>query len=55
MADFVLKGHICHSLDRNQIGVFENHYLVCVDNLCVGIFPELPTNYMNLLLVDYGD
>ena len=55
MADFVLKGHICHSLDRNQIGVFENHYLVCVDNLCVGIFPELPTNYLNLPLVDYGD
>lgn len=55
MADFVIKGHICHSLDRNRIGVYENHYLVCVDNLCAGIFSELPAIYQNLSLVDYGD
>ena len=37
MASFVLKGHICHSLDRNQIEVLEDHYLVCVDDLCPNV------------------
>lgn len=55
MADFVLKGHICHSLDRDRIEVYENHYLVCVDDVSVGVFPELPEQYRALPLTDYGD
>ncbi len=55
MASFVLKGHICHSLDRDQIAVFENHYLVCTDDLCAGVFSELPAQYRDLPLTDYGD
>ena len=55
MASFVLKGHICHSLDRDHIDTKENHYLVCVDNRCAGIFAELPEQYQNLPLTDFGD
>ncbi len=55
MASFVLKGHICHSFDRNQIQVFENHYLVCIDDLCAGVFSQLPEQYRALPLTDYGD
>lgn len=55
MASFVLKGHICHSLDRNEIAVFEDHYLICVDDICIGIFPELPESYRDLPFTDYGD
>ena len=55
MADFILKGHVCHSLDRDHIAVLEDHYLVCVNNACVGVFPEIPEQYRCLSLVDYGD
>ena len=30
MANFVLKGHICQSLDERHLGIRENHYLVCL-------------------------
>ncbi len=55
MASFVLKGHICHSKNCDQIAVFENHYLVCIDNHCAGIFSTLPEPYKNLPLTDFGD
>ena len=55
MASFVLKGHICHSLDRNQIEVLEDHFLVCIDDLCAGVFSELPEQFRNLPLTDYTD
>jgi len=55
MADFILKGHICHSLDRNQIAVYENHYLICADDHCVGVFSEVPATYQNIPVTDYGD
>jgi len=55
MASFVLKGHICHSVDRHQIAVYEDHYLVCIDDICAGIFAQLPEQYRHLPLTDYGD
>lgn len=55
MASFVLKGHICHSLGRNQLVTLENHYLVCVDDHCAGVFSQLPSAYRSLPLTDYGD
>ncbi len=55
MADFVLKGHICYSLDWKQVQVLENHYLVCENGLCSGVFANLPEQYQDLPLTDYGD
>lgn len=55
MASFVLKGHVCHSADRDRIDTKENHYLVCVDDRCAGVFPTLPEQYQNLPLTDFGD
>lgn len=55
MASFVLKGHICYSLDRRRLLVRENHYLVCVEDRCAGVFPILPAKYRGLPMTDYGD
>lgn len=55
MENFVLKGHICHSKDRHSILVRENHYLVCENDRCTGVFPQLPDRYRNLPLRDCGD
>ena len=55
MASFVLKGHICHSVDRDHLVIRENHYVVCVDDRCAGVYPILPAKYRGLPLQDYGD
>ncbi len=55
MASFVLKGHICQSLDRNHLQVRENHYLVCVEDRCAGVYPILPAKYRSLPMTDFGD
>lgn len=55
MASFVLKGHICHSVDRDHMDIRENHYLVCVDDHCAGVFSTLPEQYSSLPLTDFGD
>lgn len=55
MASFILKGHICHSLDRDHLQVRENHYLVCVEGRCAGVYPILPAKYRSLPMTDFGD
>lgn len=55
MANFVLKGHICQSLDERHLGIRENHYLVCLENRCAGVYPILPTKYRGLPMTDHGD
>jgi len=55
VTNFVLKGHICSSVDRNTLQTLQDHYLVCEDGLCVGVFPELPERYRHFEVTDYGD
>lgn len=52
MSDFVLKGHVCHSTDKDCIAIYEDHYLVCLDGLCCGIYETLPEQYAQLPLQD---
>ncbi|MBQ5877621.1 MAG: amidohydrolase family protein [Treponema sp.] len=53
--DFVIKGHICYSQDKSTLKVYESSYLVCVDGKSKGIFENLPSEYKDLPLKDYGD
>ena len=53
--DFVIKGHICYSQDKSTLKVYESSYLVCVNGKSKGIFENLPSEYQNLPLKDYGD
>ncbi len=55
MKHFVLKGHICHSAADGGIRIAENAYLVCENGLVAGVFEELPEQYRDLPLTDYGD
>lgn len=55
MCNFVVKGHFCHSEDRNTICVYENHYLVCLNGIVEGLYETLPVQYHGLPLTDYGD
>ena len=53
--NFVLKGHICYSQDKSTLKVYESSYLVCVNGKSKGIFENLPSEYKDLPLKDYGD
>ena len=55
MKDFVLKGNICYSKSKNDLFTQKNAYVVCVNGESKGVFAELPSRYMELPLVDYGD
>ena len=55
MKDFVLKGNICYSKSKNELFTQKNAYVVCVNGESKGVFAELPSQYMELPLVDYGD
>lgn len=52
---FVLKGHICYSSDLHTLHVVENGYLVCEAGVCAGVFEDLPQQYREFALEDYGD
>jgi len=51
---FILKGDICFSKEKNAISSFENHYVVCMDGICRGVFPSIPSEYNNLPILDYS-
>ena len=53
--NFVIKGHICYSQDKSTLKVYESSYLVCVNGKSKGIFENLPSEYKDLPLKDYGD
>ena len=55
MKDFVLKGNVCYSKSKNNLFTQKNSYVVCVNGESKGVFAELPSQYMELPLVDYGD
>ena len=54
MKSFVLKGHICYSVDKDCLNILEDHYLICVDGICKGVYAVLPTQYKNLPIQDLG-
>ena len=53
MNNFVLKGNICYSKDKNHICVQEDSYLICKDGVCCGIFEVLPEQYQQWKCYDY--
>lgn len=55
MERFVLKGNICHSPTPKEIQSCERGYVVCIDGKSQGVFAELPREYRDLPVIDFGD
>lgn len=53
--EFILKGNICYSEDKNTLKVAENSYVICVDGRSKGVFGEIPEAYAGLPITDYGE
>ncbi|MBQ3561121.1 MAG: amidohydrolase family protein [Oscillospiraceae bacterium] len=55
MSRFAWKGHICHTNENKKTEIFENSWLLCEDGLCKGIYKELPEEWKNAEIADFGD
>lgn len=60
-SNFILKGNICYSLDKDNLKIVEKGYLVCeYDPLidggrCAGVFKKIPEEYAAWTIIDYKD
>lgn len=52
---FTLKGSVAYAKKDRSLCHVRQGYVVCVDGICAGVFEELPEQYQNLPLTDYGD
>ena len=55
MENIVLKGNICYSVSPAQLVTKENAYVVCENGVSKGVFDELPQEYKDFSVIDYGD
>lgn len=51
---FALKGDICYSKSLTELETMEQGFLVCKDGLAAGIYKELPEEYSEIFVKDYG-
>lgn len=52
---FILKGAITYSIDKDHMESIEQGYLVCDNGICMGVYKELPEEYASFLLIDCGE
>ncbi len=53
--NFVLKGNVCYSEDVHSLKTVEQGYLVCQDGKSAGVYKELPVQFADYPLEDFGD
>ena len=49
---FILKGHICHTPEKDKLEIRENAFAVCEDGVCKGVFDEVPARFSGLEIFD---
>lgn len=52
---FIIKGNICQTTNPKTVDLHENAFAVCVDGISMGIFNDVPQEYADLPVYDYGD
>lgn len=53
--NFILKGNIAYSIDKDRIETCDNGYLICTDNKCKGVFEQIPEKYKDFQVIDHGE
>lgn len=51
----IIKGNIIYSTSLDQLTICEQGYLVSEDGIVKGVYPELPEQYRQYPVEDYGD
>lgn len=55
MSRFALKGNIIFTPQKNELLTFPDSYVICRQDTCEGVYPELPEEYRNIHVIDFGD
>lgn len=55
MSRFAWKGQIYHTNENRKIEIFENSFVLCENGICKGIFKELPEDWKEAEITDFGD
>lgn len=55
MTRFAWKGQIYHTNEKRKIEFFEDSFLLCEDGICKGISKELPEEWKDVPVTDFGD
>ena len=50
---FIVKGDVIYAGEKKEVLSSQNAYVVCIDGICEGVFPEIPEKWKNLTLYDY--
>lgn len=53
--NFIIKGDICYSKNKDELISGKDKYLVCDGGLSMGVFDEIPEVYKDFKLYDYSD
>lgn len=52
---FILKGNIVYATEERTLAEQPEGCVVCEDGVCAGVFREIPEQYKNFPVTDYGD
>ncbi len=52
---FIIKGNICQTKNSKELDLHPISYVVCVDGISKGIYKNIPNEYLDLPIIDYGD
>ncbi|MDD3795530.1 MAG: amidohydrolase family protein [Lachnospiraceae bacterium] len=55
MKNFVLKGTILYTEEKDHLIAAKDSYVVCQDSVCQGVFASLPECYQHFEVIDYGN
>lgn len=53
--NYILKGQVAYSEDKNNITTVPNGYVICEDGKCVGVFSSIPEKYESFPIFYYGN
>lgn len=53
--DFILKGNLCYSKNQKTLEIIEGGYLVCREGKSAGVYREIPKEYEDRPVTDWGD
>ncbi len=55
MNKIIFKGQICHSKDAQTLEIIENGYILCEEGISKGIQSEVPFDWKDVPIKDYGN
>ncbi len=53
--NWAIKGNVVFTRNSSELSIIENGIIICEENKVVGVFSELPQQYKDISITDYGN